>query len=149
MNARQKAKKYKRMYEALSARSKQPILLNEEEYKIDTLEFTTTLSKQFVALGNRECTKGMVIDAFTNMLTKHFDKYIDYHVEYSPYDGNYILHSQFKVARKLPKLEAEIITRGNCMFCGKELTEGLFFCKECREKARKQEAEIEASKRWL
>lgn len=31
--------------------------------------------------------------------------------------------------------EAEVITRGNCMMCGKELTEGLFFCKECGDKA--------------
>lgn len=30
--------------------------------------------------------------------------------------------------------EAEVITRGNCMMCGKELDEGLFFCKECEEK---------------
>lgn len=29
------------------------------------------------------------------------------------------------------KYEAKAITRGNCMMCGKELTEGLFFCKEC------------------
>lgn len=33
------------------------------------------------------------------------------------------------------KYEAKVITRGNCMICGKELTEGLFFCKECEEKA--------------
>ena len=33
------------------------------------------------------------------------------------------------------KYEAKVITRGNCMMCGKELTEGLFFCKECEEKA--------------
>ena len=33
------------------------------------------------------------------------------------------------------KYETEVITRGNCMICGKELTEGLFFCKECEEKA--------------
>ena len=31
--------------------------------------------------------------------------------------------------------EDEIITRGNCMMCGKELDEGLFFCKECEAKA--------------
>lgn len=31
--------------------------------------------------------------------------------------------------------EAKVITRGNCMMCGKELTEGLFFCKECESKA--------------
>lgn len=33
------------------------------------------------------------------------------------------------------KYEVEIITRGNCMMCGKELTEGLFFCNECEDKA--------------
>jgi len=31
--------------------------------------------------------------------------------------------------------EVEVITRGKCMMCGKELTEGLFFCKECGDKA--------------
>lgn len=31
--------------------------------------------------------------------------------------------------------ESEVITRGNCMICGKELTEGLFLCKECENKA--------------
>lgn len=34
----------------------------------------------------------------------------------------------------LPKYEAKVITRGNCMMCGKELTEGLFFCKKCESK---------------
>lgn len=33
------------------------------------------------------------------------------------------------------KYEAKVITRGNCMMCGKELTEGLFLCKECEAKA--------------
>ena len=30
--------------------------------------------------------------------------------------------------------KVEVVTRGNCMMCGKELTEGLFFCKECGDK---------------
>lgn len=34
--------------------------------------------------------------------------------------------------------EVKVITRGNCMMCGKELTEGLFICKECGEKANKE-----------
>ncbi len=33
------------------------------------------------------------------------------------------------------------INRGNCMACGKELTEGVFFCKECEEKGREKGAE--------
>ena len=32
--------------------------------------------------------------------------------------------------------KVEVVTRGNCMICGKELTEGLFFCKECEDKVR-------------
>lgn len=39
---------------------------------------------------------------------------------------------------ELRKYEAKVITRGKCMACGKELTEGLFFCKECEEKGRKE-----------
>ncbi len=34
------------------------------------------------------------------------------------------------------KYEVKVITRGNCMICGKELTDGLFFCKECKDKYR-------------
>lgn len=34
-----------------------------------------------------------------------------------------------------PQYEAKVITHGNCMMCGKELTEGLFLCKECKAKA--------------
>lgn len=32
------------------------------------------------------------------------------------------------------KLDYKVINRGKCMLCGKELTEGLFFCKECEQK---------------
>ena len=35
--------------------------------------------------------------------------------------------------------EVEVITRGNCMMCGKELTEGLFFCKECEAKIKNED----------
>lgn len=35
-------------------------------------------------------------------------------------------------------IEAKVVNRGNCMLCGKELTEdeGIFFCKECGYKVR-------------
>jgi len=32
--------------------------------------------------------------------------------------------------------EVEVVTHGNCVMCGKELTEGLFFCKECESKGK-------------
>ena len=37
---------------------------------------------------------------------------------------------------KMDMLDYKVINRGKCMMCGKELTEGLFFCKECEEKGR-------------
>lgn len=37
--------------------------------------------------------------------------------------------------------DVKAITRGNCMACGKELTEGVFFCKGCEEKGRTEGAE--------
>lgn len=36
------------------------------------------------------------------------------------------------------KYDIKIVTRGRCMMCGKDLTEGLFFCKECEEKVIKE-----------
>ena len=36
------------------------------------------------------------------------------------------------------KLDYKVINRGKCMICGKELTEGLFFCKECEQKGGKE-----------
>lgn len=32
------------------------------------------------------------------------------------------------------KYGVKVVTRGNCVLCGKPLTEGLFFCKECEDK---------------
>ena len=42
---------------------------------------------------------------------------------------------KYKTESEDKDYEAKVITRGNCMMCGKELTEGLFFCKECETKA--------------
>lgn len=70
-------------------------------------------------------------------------------VDISPYKGKVICQHLYSGVKKLievdsiePILEAnkeyevEVVTRGNCMVCGKELTEGLFFCKECEDKVR-------------
>jgi len=39
----------------------------------------------------------------------------------------------------VPKYGLKVINYGNCMLCGKELTDSLFFCRECEEKNRKRE----------
>lgn len=49
----------------------------------------------------------------------------------------------YKTESEVKEYETKIITHGNCMICGKELTEGLFLCKECGEKANKEREEGE------
>lgn len=39
----------------------------------------------------------------------------------------------------VPKYGLKVINYGNCILCGKELTDNLFFCRECEEKNRKSE----------
>ena len=57
------------------------------------------------------------------------------------WDGNSMEITKYDLSVITPiieadkEYEAEVITRGKCMMCGKELTEGLFFCKECGDKA--------------
>ncbi len=56
------------------------------------------------------------------------------------WDGNSMEITKYDLSVITPiieadkEYEAEMITRGKCMMCGKELTEGLFFCKECGDK---------------
>ena len=47
--------------------------------------------------------------------------------------------STSKIIEADKKRKVEIITRGNCMMCGKELDEGLFFCKECEAKSESED----------
>lgn len=37
------------------------------------------------------------------------------------------------------RYEVKVVVRGNCMLCGKKLTNSLFFCRECEDKNRKRE----------
>lgn len=39
----------------------------------------------------------------------------------------------------VPKYGLKVINYGNCMLCGKKLTDRLFFCKDCEERNRKRE----------
>lgn len=55
--------------------------------------------------------------------------------DYEPSDFTYAIDQADTIIEADKEYEVEIITRGNCMMCGKELTEGLFFCKECEDKA--------------
>ena len=104
MNARQKAKRYKRAYEALLAKSKPLIELKKEEYEVDTLNFVTSLSEEYIVEGDKDCIKRVVADTFADMLVKSANKYISYSLERSPYTQKHILKWQIKVLKRLPKV---------------------------------------------
>lgn len=47
-------------------------------------------------------------------------------------------NNEDKIAEYAKKhCKGKVIVRGNCMACGKDLTSGLFFCKECEVKGRR------------
>ena len=71
---------------------------------------------------------------------KDVDHYIKMQWEHPDYS---LMDDEPTIIEADKEYEVEIITRGNCMICGKELDEGLFFCKECEEKDRKVRAKNE------
>jgi len=93
MNARQKAKKFKRMYEELL---KQPVTIKVEQHKIDTLRFERRYPKALVMSNyNSYFQHCMAKD-----LAEKLDKYIDYHMEFCPHTNEYRFVGEIKVVEK-------------------------------------------------
>lgn len=63
------------------------------------------------------------------------------HLRPKDFDSNEdIIPMSWKEEKGVTKeIEFKVINRGKCMLCGKELTEELFFCKECEAKGRAEE----------
>lgn len=66
-----------------------------------------------------------------DIATRYADNWED---KYCSECGAKMVEPQESEEQIYKEYEAEVITRGNCMMCGKELTEGLFLCKECEAK---------------
>lgn len=100
MNARQKAKKYKRMYEALL---NQPVEFKVEQYKIDTLRFEKFYPEELVKENSnalREIVINDIAQGLAQGLIDRFDNYIDYFTEYCPYVMKYHFCGDIKVVNK-------------------------------------------------
>ena len=100
MNARQKAKKYKRMYEALTAKWKPPIEFKVENYKIDTLNFYMTLDERLAVDVDKDYIKDVTINDLTQYLAKHFDEYVNWYIEHLPYTLKCRICYRIKILRK-------------------------------------------------
>lgn len=101
MNARQKAKKYKRMYEAILNQHIKPKI---EQHKIDTLRFEKFYPKEFIAKENSNALQEIVLNDITQGLAQglidRFDNYIDYFTEYCSYINEYCFCGEIKVVNK-------------------------------------------------
>lgn len=98
MNARQKAKKYKRLYEELL---KQPVRFNVEQYKIDTVRFERLYPEALIAQGNSSYLREVVVKDIAQHLANSLDKYIDYHAEFCPHVNKYRFYGEIKVVDRL------------------------------------------------
>ena len=100
MNARQKAKKYKRAYEAL-LKEKPHIVFHEVPCPpIDTLHFGEFISRDFIEQDNKDYIRHIVINSFAEELAKCPGKYIESHIEYIPYEEKYRLLCSIRVVRR-------------------------------------------------
>ena len=98
MNARQKAKKYKRMYEKLL---NQPVKFKVEQHKIDTLRFERFYPEALIANGNSSYLREVMVRDIAHGLASSLDKYIDYNTEFCPHINKYRVCGEIKVVDRL------------------------------------------------
>ena len=100
MNARQKAKRYKKELQALQAKYKPSIEFKVENYKIDTIKSDITLDERLVAGCDMNYIKEVAINDLTQYLVKHFDEYVNWYIKHLPYALKCHIRYQIKVLRK-------------------------------------------------
>ena len=97
MNARQKAKKYKRMYEELL---KSPVKFKVEQHKIDTLRFERfyPVRASFESSG---FLREVVLKDIAEGLASNLDKYIDYRTEFCTDLKMFKVHGEIMLVNRL------------------------------------------------
>jgi len=95
MNARQKAKKYKRMYEELLKQHVE--LFKVEQYKIDTVRFERRYPTALVMQDNTDYFRHCVVKDIAYSLAESLDKYIDYRTEFDPDTNMYRMRGEIKI----------------------------------------------------
>ena len=94
MNARQKAKRYKRMYEELL---KQHVEFKVERYRIDTVRFERRYPTVIITPDKVDYLKHCIVKDIAYSLAKSLDKYIDYHTEFCPHTNEYCMRGEIKI----------------------------------------------------
>lgn len=97
MNARQKAKMYKRRYESLLHK---PIKFNVEQHKIDTLRFTSYYPKEFIINMDKNDLEKFLLNNVVKGLVFGLEQYISYHCDFIPSSNVYYLEGEIKVVSR-------------------------------------------------
>lgn len=100
MNARQKAKRYKRMYKELVNK---PVKITVEQHKIDRIRLKRLYPKHLVIDENSSYFKEVILKDIALDLVKSLDKYVDYHTEFCPHTNEYLFVGEIKVVEKEAK----------------------------------------------
>lgn len=107
MNARQKAKRYKRLYESLLPKTPVKVKLEIDQHKIDTLRVEKYYPVELVLDGNVSYLRGVVIraiaDCLADRLSDNLDKYLDYYTEFCPDLNKYRFCGEIKVVERESK----------------------------------------------
>ena len=95
MNARQKAKYYKRKYEMLL------IQFKVEQHKIDTLRFERFYPDALIVQEKGDYLREIVVKDIAQGLASSLDKYIDYRTEFCHHINKYRFLGEIKVVDRL------------------------------------------------
>lgn len=97
MNARQKAKYYKRKYEELKNMPLPKFTVNN--YKVDTLEFQRLYPEALIVNGMEDEIKNIITRDLVNGLVLQMDKYVTVKTYFEPHWNHYRFVGEVKVVR--------------------------------------------------
>ena len=98
MNARQKAKKYKRMYEKLL---NSPVQFKVEQHKIDTLRVERSYPGHVIMQDNSNDLQELIVSDIAHDLASNLVKYVNYRIEHLPEQNRYRFIGEIKVVDRL------------------------------------------------
>lgn len=98
MNARQKAKKYKRMYEELL---NSPVKFEMKQYKIDTLKFERFYPEGLIREVNSSYLREVIVKDVAQGLASNLGKYVNCKTEFCPHINKYRIYGEIKVVDRL------------------------------------------------
>lgn len=97
MNVRQKAKRYKRLYETLSVRHKG---FKCEDHKVDKLKVMRYYPEALIVKEYKDAIKEMIVKDIACNLAENLGKYVDITTEFCPQTNAYLVYGEISVVNR-------------------------------------------------